>query len=251
MALRDQPYIPLYVQDFMTDEKLIECSASATGVYIRIMCLMHKSDQYGSILLKQKDKQNDNHVKNFALKIARNTPYQVDEIERALIELIDEKVLHIEGDILYQKRMVKDNDISKKRSKSGKKGGLKTQDFAKAKSQAKDKANSEYENEYENEYEIEINNEKIDIDTNSDFEKVWIMYEKKGNKKTSLQKWNKLSKKNKDLALSHIPMYAKSTPDKRYRKNFETYINQEVWNDEIHSGKNPDMANESILNLIK
>ena len=24
MALRDQPYIPLYIQDFLTDEKLIE-----------------------------------------------------------------------------------------------------------------------------------------------------------------------------------------------------------------------------------
>ena len=57
MALRDQPYLPLYVQDFLTDEKLIECSASATGVYIRVMCIMHKSDPYGMILLKQKDKQ--------------------------------------------------------------------------------------------------------------------------------------------------------------------------------------------------
>ena len=43
MALRDQPYIPLYVQDFMTDEKLSECSAESTGVYIRVMCIMHKS----------------------------------------------------------------------------------------------------------------------------------------------------------------------------------------------------------------
>ena len=43
MALRDQPYLPLYVQDFLTDEKLAECSAMATGVYIRLMCIMHKS----------------------------------------------------------------------------------------------------------------------------------------------------------------------------------------------------------------
>ena len=41
MARKDLPYLPLYVQDFLTDEKLMECTASATGVYIRIMCVLH------------------------------------------------------------------------------------------------------------------------------------------------------------------------------------------------------------------
>ena len=72
MALRDQPYLPLYVQDFLTDEKLIECSASATGVYIRVMCIMHKSDPYGMILLKQKDKQTSSTIQNFALKLIKS-----------------------------------------------------------------------------------------------------------------------------------------------------------------------------------
>ena len=76
MALRDQPYIPLYVQDFMTDEKLSECSAESTGVYIRAMCIMHKSQEYGTVLLKQKDKQT--HNKNFAVK-CRLMPYSVDD----------------------------------------------------------------------------------------------------------------------------------------------------------------------------
>jgi len=55
MALRDQPYLPLYVQDIMTDEKLNECSAASHGIYIKgIMCLMHKSETYGKIMLKHK-----------------------------------------------------------------------------------------------------------------------------------------------------------------------------------------------------
>jgi hypothetical protein len=66
MALRDQPYIPLYIQDFLTDEKLIECSAQATGVYVRLMCIMHKSEDYGKILLRQKDKQKPKQIENFA-----------------------------------------------------------------------------------------------------------------------------------------------------------------------------------------
>ena len=93
MALRDQPYIPLYVQDFLTDEKLNECSAESTGVYIRLMCIMHKSREYGSILLQQKYKQNASKVLDFAYKLARQMPYSVDVIERTLTELIDEGVL--------------------------------------------------------------------------------------------------------------------------------------------------------------
>ena len=149
MALRDQPYLPLYVQDFLTDEKLIECSAESTGVYIRLLCVLHKSEEYGKILLKQKDKQTDKQMENFALKLLKQMPYQIDVIKRSLEELISEGVLQIEDDVLYQKRMVRDNIISLKRAESGKKGGEKTQfalNFAKAKRQA----NTEDETEDEN-----------------------------------------------------------------------------------------------------
>lgn len=145
MALRDQPYLPLYIQDFLTDEKLIECSASSTGIYIRLMCIMHKSEEYGTILLKQKDKQSSEPLQNFASKIAKQLPYTFDEVYAGLDELISEGVIIIDGDKLFQKRMVRDNEISEIRSEAGKKGGLKTQRFAKAKV----KANSEYENENE------------------------------------------------------------------------------------------------------
>lgn len=152
MPLRDQPYLPLYVQDFMTDEKLAECSAAATGVYIRIMCLMHKNETYGKILLKQKYKQTDNQIQNFASMVAKNLPYTENTVLLSLQELIEEKVLHIEGDFLVQRRMVKDHEISEKRALAGKSGGKKNQlnikNFAKAKSEANPEI--EYEDENEN-----------------------------------------------------------------------------------------------------
>lgn len=160
MALRDQPYLPLYVQDFLTDEKLAECSAQSTGVYIRLMCLMHKSSQYGCILLKQKDKQNENTVQNFAVKLARQMPYTVDVIAAALEELLEEEVIQIDGDSLSQKRMVKDANLSDTRSAAGKKGKKHVQksepaDFAGDFAEAKSQANAENEIEYENESEID------------------------------------------------------------------------------------------------
>lgn len=156
MALRDQPYFPLFVQDFLTDEKLIECSASATGVYIRIMCLMHKSQTYGKILLRsslsvlpqQNEQQNILLADMFAVQLDKHLPYSVAEISSAIAELLTERVLTVEfGDCCYlvQLRMVKDNELSSKRAASGKKGADKTNaKFAAAKTTA----NTEYEYEY-------------------------------------------------------------------------------------------------------
>lgn len=150
MALRDQPYIPLYIQDFLTDEKLIECSAKATGVYVRLMCIMHKSEVYGKILLKQKDKQKQKQVENFAIKLGKQMPYSVQEVQESLDELLTEQVLTIDGDFLIQKRMVKDNILSLKRAEAGSKGGK----FAQAKGKPKALPNPESEIVIESESEF-------------------------------------------------------------------------------------------------
>jgi len=141
MSRKERPYLPLYVQDFLTDEKLIECSASATGIYIRLMCILHKQEEYGKILLKQKDKQNKNNIKNFAKKLFRQMPYSIEEIEASLFELLDNDVIQIDLDSLMQKRMVDDGKLSDVRADAGKKGKIKSLEgnkkkIAKTKSQA-------------------------------------------------------------------------------------------------------------------
>lgn len=164
MSRKNQPYLPLYVQDFMTDEKLAECSAESTGVYIRLMCLFHKSDPYGMILLKQKDKQTNKQIENFCLKLVKHLPYSFEVIHRSLTELISEDVLQIDKDKLFQKRMVKDADKSEKRSVAGRKGGKKTQEkdgFAQAKSEISAQAKSEANTEIENEIDIDNDNNGI------------------------------------------------------------------------------------------
>jgi hypothetical protein len=69
------------------------------------------------------------------------------------------------------------------------------------------------------------------------FENFWNLYEKKGNRKTSLSRWQKLPDKTKEKIMQHVPIYVKATPEKQFRKNAETYLNQEVWNDEIIKSK--------------
>ncbi|MDR1154009.1 MAG: hypothetical protein LBL04_04805 [Bacteroidales bacterium] len=122
MSLRNQPYLPLYVEDFLTDEKLIFCSAATTGVYIRLMCLMHKSEEYGKICYNKNNNKTDNKIDDFAGKLTKQMPYSFEEIRDALDELLRMEVIHFSGEKLIQKRMVKDGDLSEKRRKSGKKG---------------------------------------------------------------------------------------------------------------------------------
>jgi len=159
MALRDQPYLPLYVQDYLTDEKLNSCTAATQGVYIKILCILHKSEPYGTILIKQKDKQKPSSLENFALKFARLLPFDYDTIFAAIEELIDERVLDVEDDILYQKRMVRDGEISEARSKAGKKGGGNPILFKQIDKQT-DKQNTEYEYESESVNDIDKKEEE-------------------------------------------------------------------------------------------
>lgn len=152
MALRNQPYFPLYVQDYLTDEKLNLCSWQTQGIYIKILCILHKQKEYGCILFKQNDKQNSSTCLNFALILIKNLPCQLEEMKLALEELVENEVLTIEDNKLYQKRMVKDGQVSEERSKAGKKGGGNPNLFkqnSKQEFKQIDKQNTEYEYEYE------------------------------------------------------------------------------------------------------
>ena len=143
MALRNQPYLPLYVKDFRSDDKLSRCSAASHGVYILLLCILHSEQEYGKILLRQKERQSSSNIKNFADVLVRMMPFRVDEIEEALTELVDFDVIQIDGDTLYQKRMVKDGKISELRACAGKKGSDITNskvDFAAAKRPSKPSA---------------------------------------------------------------------------------------------------------------
>lgn len=66
------------------------------------------------------------------------------------------------------------------------------------------------------------------------FERAWNLYDKKVGCKAKLEKkWNSMSKKDRKAAIEYIPLYVISQPDKQYRKNFQTFLNQRGWEDEL------------------
>lgn len=258
MALRDNPYLPLYVQDFLTDEKLNECSAESTGVYIRLMCLMHKSDQYGRILLKQKykqmAKQNGKQISNFALQFAfqlvRQMPYDVETISRALEELMENGVVSIEDDVLFQKRMVRDSELSEKRSAAGSKGGrpsqsdrnlLKQKDKQnESKSSSKSEANTESEIESENKRKKDSAEREKEAPEVT-FEQFWAAYPKKVGKGAAKKSWEKIHP-DRELRQRILSAVARDTKTEQWQKaggqyipHPATWLNQERWEDEPNS----------------
>ena len=261
MALRDQPYLPLYVLDFLVDEKLAYCSAESTGVYIRLMCILHKMPEYGIVTLKEREKKSDDTIRNFADQLSYLMPYQVDVIERSLRELISEGVLSLDGDRLYQKRMVKDGEISAKRSDAGKRGADSTNSrFAAANSSANSPANtsandsakvsanhpanSENEYEIENESEIDIEDDRVSVSVpkkglqEERFDEFWKAYPRKSNKGGARKAWKKLSPGKELFAkiMAALEVAKKCEQWTKDRGQFipypATWLNQERWDDD-------------------
>jgi len=65
------------------------------------------------------------------------------------------------------------------------------------------------------------------------FERWWNMYDKKVSRAKTEKKFLSLKSALHNDILSHTKEYVKSTPDKAFRKNPLTYLNNECWEDEI------------------
>lgn len=75
------------------------------------------------------------------------------------------------------------------------------------------------------------------------FERAWNLYDKKVGCKAKLEKkWNSMSQKDRKAAIEYIPLYVIATEDKKYRKNFQTFLNQRGWEDELIGATPPPAA---------
>jgi len=66
------------------------------------------------------------------------------------------------------------------------------------------------------------------------FEEFWNDYDKKvGDKEKLKKKWAKISVDDRSKIKSFIPEYLEAVPEKQYRKDPSTFLNNKSWNDEI------------------
>ena len=116
-----------------------------------------------------------------------------------------------------------------------------------------DKPNNQVTIEPNNQVTIEPNNNtvcefsKSEVITVFTFSEFWELYDKKiGNKTNLSKKWDLIKEADRAKIKEHIPAYRMSQPDKQYRKDPQTYLNNESWNDEIIVKNGTNGTNKSI-----
>lgn len=72
---------------------------------------------------------------------------------------------------------------------------------------------------------------------NIPFDDFWDLYDKKKDRKKCEKKWNGISESEKEKIMQFVPIYKKSQPDEKFRKNPYTFLNSEIWNDDWESYK--------------
>ena len=77
------------------------------------------------------------------------------------------------------------------------------------------------------------------VGKNSDFESVWIQYNRRGSKKEALKQWNALTEQERKTVIEHVPQYVASIADPRYQKHFERYLKSKHFESEPLPPQNP------------
>jgi len=188
------PAVLFYTSDFLSGTFTMD--NEQVGKYIRLLCLQHQKGK-----LSEKD----------MLSICK--AYDVEIWDK----------FKVEDGLYYNERMFNETIRRQKFSESRRNN---------AKSPKKESTSEAYAKHMETETEnrtITIN-ENINID----FEWFWNEYDKKvGDKQKLKKKWNKLTDEERQNAMNYIELYKQSVPDKQFRKNPETFLNNKSWNDEI------------------
>lgn len=93
----------------------------------------------------------------------------------------------------------------------------------------------------------------IEKDDEYTFDNIWNLYDKKVGCKDKLRKkWNSMSKADRKAATEYVPAYVIATDDKKFRKNFQTFLNQRGWEDEIiGTPQQPAAVNEQPSEISK
>jgi hypothetical protein len=193
------PAVLFYTSDFLSGTFTMD--NEQVGKYIRLLCLQHQKGK-----LTEKD----------MLSICKAYDFEIwDKFK-------------VEDGLYYNDRMLNETVRRQKFSESRRNN---------AKSPKKESTSEAYAKHMETETEnrtITIN-ENINID----FEWFWNDYDKKvGDKQKLKKKWNKLTNEERQNAMNYLDLYKQSIPDKQFRKNPETFLNNKSWNDEIINRNN-------------
>lgn len=102
--------------DYENDDRLAACSFAAQGLWMRMLCLMHRGEEMGCLVVAARPMT--------TVDLAKRTGGEKRMVERLVTELEDNGVLSRDArGVLFSRRMVRDEKISEKNIANGKLGG--------------------------------------------------------------------------------------------------------------------------------
>lgn len=92
-----------------------------------------------------------------------------------------------------------------------------------------------------------INNSKLEKEEyiNNSFAQFWESYDKKVGRDKAFKKWRTLSNEERTDILEYVPGYVATTPDKKFRKDPVTFLNNRSWEDELITKQPMAQASQS------
>lgn len=196
------PAFLFYSQDFITGT--LAMPFDERGKYITLLCYQHQS--------------------------GRMSEETIRFLVGSFSDMLKCKFKQDEDGFFYNERLEleaeKRNKFIESRVNNGKLGGRPKEEIKPNDKPLGYPKNNLGENEDVN--EIKVKN------INIEFETFWNLYEKKvGDKEKIEKKWNNLTNEDRIRIMEYVPKYKLSEPNKKYRKNPDTFFNQKAWNDEI------------------
>ena len=217
------PYFKFFTGEWANGSISLE-NHSTKGVFIDAVCFYWSKQ--GNVLKSQLEKK----IRN----------------KKELSILYEEEIIKIKDDFIVieflDSQMIERNSTSKKNSAAGKesarKRALKNKQALNEKATPVEitfNANPTIKNKNrEEEEQIRIRREEELKESTEIFNQFWNFYDKKvGDKNKCFKKFCLLKEEEIQTLFNHVPHYVKSTPDKKFRKDPSTYLNQKSFNDEI------------------
>jgi hypothetical protein len=114
------PFLKFFVDDWLAEERLRLCSLAARGLWIDLLCVMHKCDRRGYLMQA--------NGQPYSLEqLARLTGCSTEEVAHLRQELLTSGVASAnEHGVIFSRRMLRDEEISTARREAGSKGGKTT-----------------------------------------------------------------------------------------------------------------------------
>ena len=200
------PAVLFYTSDFLAGTAFF--TDAERGQYIKLLCEQH---QNGHIP--------ENHMVSVCLSLG--SP-------------VIKKFVRDENGNYYNERM--EQEIQKRRHFldtryfNGKKGGRPAKPNKKPNKKPTENL-SDNDNEIGN--DIIEKGGMGEKEINIPFDYFWSMYDKKIDRAKCEKKWQRLTDEEREECMYYLPAYIKATPDIKFRRNPETYLNNKSWQNEI------------------